>query len=54
MSEQANKPDYAAKSEATFSAERKEDIFVLIVAAIVAALVMSGVIGPNFYKSLFF
>ncbi len=54
MSEQASKPDYAAKSEATFSAERKEDIFVLIVAAIVVALVMSGVIGPNFYKSLFF
>jgi hypothetical protein len=54
MSEAASKPDYAAKSAATFSAERKEDLFVLAVAAITVALVLSGAISPSFYKSLFF
>ena len=45
---------YENRSKATFSAERKEDYFVLAVAALVVALVLSGVIGPNFFKSLFF
>lgn len=51
MSEQTS---YEEKAKSTFSAERKEDYFVLAVAAIVVILVLSGVIGPNFYKSLFF
>ncbi len=43
-----------AKAKATFSAERKEDIVVLVIAAIVVILVISGTIGPKFYSSLFF
>lgn len=54
MSEQSTHDSYAAKAKSTFSAERKEDYFVLAVAAITVALVMSGAIGPNFFKSLFF
>ncbi|MEW5892033.1 MAG: hypothetical protein AB1697_02655 [Pseudomonadota bacterium] len=49
MSEELQK-----KATETFSAERKEDIFVLIVAAVVVILVLTGVIGKDFYKSLFF
>lgn len=54
MSEQSTQDTYAEKAKSTFSAERKEDYFVLVVAAITVALVLSGVIGPNFVKSLFF
>jgi hypothetical protein len=54
MSKQSEHEAYEARASATFSAERKEDIFVLIVAAITVALVLSGAIGPNFFKSLFF
>lgn len=54
MSERQTNTEYEAKAKATFSAERKEDYFVLAVAAITVALVLSGVIGPNFFKSLFF
>lgn len=43
-----------AKAKATFSAERKEDIVVLVMAAIVVILVIAGVISPKFYSSLFF
>lgn len=43
-----------AKAKATFSAERKEDFVVMIIAAIVVILVLTGVIGPKFYSSLFF
>jgi hypothetical protein len=46
--------EYEKKAQDTFSAERKEDFFVLAVAAVTVALVLAGVIGPNFYKSLFF
>ncbi|MCX7914343.1 MAG: hypothetical protein N2511_07145 [Thermodesulfovibrionales bacterium] len=42
------------KAKATFSAERKEDFVVLVIAAIVVALVLTGVITPKFYSSLFF
>ncbi len=52
MAEMNNK-DLEAKAKATFSAERKEDFVVLIMAAIVAILVLSGIIGPKFYGSLF-
>lgn len=41
------------KAKSTFSAERKEDFFVLIVSAITVLLVLAGIIGPKFYKSLF-
>lgn len=54
MSEQSTHDAYEQKAKSTFSAERKEDYFVLIVAAITVALVLSGVIGPTFVKSLFF
>ena len=43
-----------AKAKATFSAERKEDIVVLVMAAIVVVLVLVGAIGTKFYSSLFF
>jgi hypothetical protein len=38
----------------TFSAERKEDSVVLILAAITVALVWTGILGPKFFTSLFF
>ena len=46
--------EFEKKAAETFSAERKEDFFVLIVAAISVVLVLSGVIGKDFVKSLFF
>lgn len=46
--------EFEAKAKATFSAERKEDIVVLVMAAIVVFLVIAGAIGPQFYSSLFF
>jgi hypothetical protein len=54
MSEQSTHDAYEAKAKSTFSAERKEDYFVLALAAITVALVMSGAIGRGFFKSLFF
>ena len=42
------------KASATFSAELKEDFVVLILAAVTVAAVWAGVIGPKFFKSLFF
>jgi hypothetical protein len=42
------------KAKAADSAERKEDYMVLVLAGVTVALVMSGVIGPSFFKSLFF
>ena len=54
MSEKSAHDAYEEKAKSTFSAERKEDYFVLTVAAITVALVLSGAIGPNFFKSLFF
>ena len=46
--------EFEKKAQDTFSAERKEDVFVLILAAIAVVLVKLGVIGPSFVKSLFF
>lgn len=54
MSEQSTHDAYAEKAKSTFSAERKEDYFVLAVAAVTVLLVLTGVIGPTFVKSLFF
>jgi len=42
------------KAKSQDSAERREDYLVLALAAITVALVMSGVVGPTFFKSLFF
>lgn len=46
--------EWQERAEKTFSAERKEDIVVLIISTITVILVLSGIIGPKFYKSLFF
>lgn len=54
MSEKSTHDEYEAKAKSTFSAERKEDYFVLGVAAVIVALVIAGIIGPKFYNSLFF
>lgn len=58
MSEQNQQADqnkqWDAKAKAQDSAERKEDYMVLILAGITVVLVMTGVLGPNFMKSLFF
>jgi len=45
---------WAAKAKAQDSAERKEDYMVLAMATITVAMVMANIIGPNFFKSLFF
>jgi hypothetical protein len=50
----AENPDYASKAQDTFSAERKEDFFVLVLSAIATTLVMLNIVGPNSIKSLFF
>jgi len=56
MSESQNEQNkqWEAKAKASDSAERKEDYMVLILAAITVVLVMSGTVGPTFFKSLFF
>lgn len=58
MSEQNNQTDQSkqwdVKAKAQDSAERKEDYMVLILAGITVILVLTGAIGPNFMKSLFF
>ncbi len=46
--------EFEAKAKATFSAERREDYVVLVMAVIVLILVLGGLIGPKFYRSLFF
>lgn len=48
------KDQMSNKAKASDSAERKEDMLVLVLAAITVTLVMTGAIGPNFFKSLFF
>ena len=57
MSEQAShgiESKWAEKAQAQDSAERKEDYMVLAIAAVTVAMVMENLIGPNFFKSLFF
>lgn len=43
-----------SKAKTADSAERREDYMVLIIAAVTVVLVYTGMIGPSFYKSLFF
>ncbi len=42
------------KATDTFSAERREDYVVLVIATITVILVLAGVLGVKFYSSLFF
>lgn len=46
--------DWEEKAKSTFSAERREDFVVLVIAAITVILVLTGTIGPKFFGSLFF
>lgn len=54
MAEDKTSKEWEEKAKSTFSAERKEDFVVLVLATITVILVMTGVLGPNFFKSLFF
>jgi hypothetical protein len=46
--------EFEEKAKKVFSAERKEDIWVLILAAITVILGLTGVITPKTFPSLFF
>lgn len=46
--------EFEEKAKKVFSAERKEDIWVLILAAITVVLGLTGVITPKTFTSLFF
>ena len=55
MTENSNlHKEWEDRASQTFSVERKEDFVVLILAAVTVAAVWVGVIGPKFFKSLFF
>jgi hypothetical protein len=46
--------EFEERAKKTFSAERKEDFWVLILAAITVVLGLTGVITPKTFPSLFF
>ncbi|MFP5213225.1 MAG: hypothetical protein ACLGPL_07580 [Acidobacteriota bacterium] len=46
--------NWEERASNTFSAERKEDFFVLVLAGITVLLVWTGIVGPKFFNSLFF
>jgi len=46
--------EFEEKAKKVFSAERKEDIWVLIISAISVILGLAGIITKNTYPSLFF
>ncbi len=50
----AENREFEDKAKKVFSAERKEDIWVLILAAITVILGLTGVITPKTFQSLFF
>jgi len=50
----AETKQFEEKSKKVFSSERKEDIWVLILAAITVILGLTGVITPKTFSSLFF
>jgi hypothetical protein len=50
----AETKEFEEKSKKVFSSERKEDIWVLILAAITVILGLTGVITPKTFTSLFF
>ncbi len=49
-----NRSEWEDRACKTFSAERREDIVVLVLAAITVVLVWSGIIDAGFFSSLFF
>jgi hypothetical protein len=46
--------EFEEKAKKVFSAERKEDIWVLIISAIAVILGLAGIITKNTFPSLFF
>ena len=46
--------EFEEKAKKVFSAERKEDIWVLVLAAITVLLGLAGIITPKTFPSLFF
>jgi hypothetical protein len=50
----ADTREFEDKAKKVFSAERKEDIWVLILAAITVVLGLTGVITQKTFPSLFF
>ncbi|MCG2721406.1 MAG: hypothetical protein L6290_05240 [Thermodesulfovibrionales bacterium] len=50
----AETKEFEEKAKKVFSAERKEDIWVLVLAAITVILGLAGVITPKTFPSLFF
>jgi hypothetical protein len=50
----AESREFEEKAKKTFSAERKEDIWVLVLAAITVILGLTGVITAKTFPSLFF
>ena len=50
----AETKEFEEKARKVFSAERKEDIWVLILAAITVILGLTGVITTKTFPSLFF
>jgi hypothetical protein len=50
----AETKEFEEKAKKVFSAERKEDIWVLILAAITVVLGLTGAITPKTFSSLFF
>jgi hypothetical protein len=50
----AETKEFEEKAKKVFSAERKEDIWVLILAAITVVLGLTGIITPKTFPSLFF
>ncbi|MDL1976372.1 MAG: hypothetical protein LWX55_16700 [Deltaproteobacteria bacterium] len=46
--------EYEEKAKKVFSAERKEDIWVLIISAITVILGLTGIITKKTFPSLFF
>jgi len=50
----AETKEFEEKAKKVFSAERKEDIWVLVLAAITVILGLAGLITPKTFPSLFF
>jgi hypothetical protein len=50
----AESKEFEEKAKKVFSAERKEDIWVLVLAAITVILGLAGIITPKTFPSLFF
>ncbi|MCS7149691.1 MAG: hypothetical protein RMI93_02985 [Caldimicrobium sp.] len=53
MQEEARTKELEAKAQKTFSAERREDYAVLLIAALVVILVLLGVIDNKVISSIY-